>query len=489
MSIIKLFRSPIIESRRRKLYGDVSLWQPVSTFAYSIFAIVTVAISITFLALGKYSRKETVAGWVMPEAGLSQIYATHGGTLAQSLVKQGDYVEAGQPIARLSIDLAGDNGAIVPLQRAQTQARISELGIQEAATRQKYVQEAQRLSGQLNATQLKYLAEDARLVTQLRNVNSKYLEDDRRLAESITATNIEIARLQTNYETTKGNLEIEDRTLDRMQQAQGVGAIAPVEIDRQKQQVLSSRNQVNEMARQIDLRKSQINDISRQRASLHADNNTQIGDIQKQRATLGASQTGEMRNLADQRAQITPAIESETSQIRSAKSQLETSLADLSVQDGYVVRAPISGRITSLNYRVGEAVNNATPLASISPPKGGLVAELLLPTRAAGFVKNGEKVRIMIDAFPYQKFGVLHGEIIEITRSAFRPGEIISPVEFKEPVYRIRARLDSEQIKTYNTTEELQSGMTLKADIITDTRSFLEWILDPLMAARAKWES
>ena len=486
---MNIFRTQVTELRRHGTYGEILLWQPTSSRIYIFIIIVFIILSVIFLASNKYSRRETVVGWVMPEAGLSQIYATHGGTLAQALVKQGDYVEAGQPIARLVIDLAGDNGAIVPLQRAQTQARISELGIQEAATRQKYVQEAQRLSGQLNATELKYLAEDARLVTQLRNVNSKYLEDDRRLAESINATNIEIARLQTNYETSKGNLEIENRTLDRMQQVLGVGALSPLEIDHQKQSVLSAQNQVTEISRQIDLRKSQINDIYRQRASLHADNNIQIGDIQKQRATLGASQTGEMRNLADQRAQIAPAIESETSQIRSAKSQLESSLADLSVQDGYVLRAPISGRITSLNYRVGEAVNTSTPIASISPPKGGLVAELLLPTRAAGFVKKGEKVRIMVDAFPYQKFGVLHGEITEITRSAFRPGEIISPVEFKEPVYRIRARLNAEQIKTYNTTGELQSGMTLKADIITDTRSFLEWILDPLMAARAKWEN
>lgn len=53
---------------------------------------------------------------------------------------------------------------------------------------------------------------------------------------------------------------------------------------------------------------------------------------------------------------------------------------------------------------------------------------------------------------------------------------------------RICALLSAERIETDNQFTELQSGMTLKADIITDKRSILEWILDPLFAAKAKME-
>jgi membrane fusion protein len=38
----------------------------------------------------------------------------------------------------------------------------------------------------------------------------------------------------------------------------------------------------------------------------------------------------------------------------------------------------------------------------------------------------------------------------------------------------------------YGKDRPLQPGMTLKADVITDKRTFMRWLLDPLLAARAR---
>lgn len=484
---MSLFRPQVIEARRRKLHGDVSLWQPVKAKIFFGIAVTSISLVVIFLSLGKYSRKETVFGWIVPDAGLSMIYAARGGTISEILVKQGDIVKQGQEIARLSIDISGEGGAIIPLQRAQTQARISELNIQENITKQKYSQENVRLTGQLYALQSKHMAENSRLATQIQNIQNKFSEDDKRLYDNILALKTEISRLSTNVDIAKGNLAIEEKTLWRLKQSNESGGTSQFEIDKQSQAILSAKSQISDLLRQIDLRKGQIVDLSRQRNSLIAEEKTQVSDLKKQIATLDVTSKGEINNLSNERAQLSPGEVGEISQLRDAKAQLEASMAELSIQDGYIIRAPINGKITSISYRKGETTNANMPIASIAPGSRKMVAELLLPTRSSGFVKNGMNVRVMVDAYPYQKFGIIEGFVNEVTRSAFKPGELSSPVDYKEPVYRVRVNLKNDFIKAYNETADLQAGMTLKAEIITDTRTFIEWLLDPLFAVKAKW--
>jgi membrane fusion protein len=101
-------------------------------------------------------------------------------------------------------------------------------------------------------------------------------------------------------------------------------------------------------------------------------------------------------------------------------------------------------------------------------------------------VNTGQNVRLMVDAFPFQQYGVIQGEIREISATALRPGEMAAPIEFKEAVYRVNVTLSADAITAYGLSRPLQSGMTLKADIITDKRTFMSWLLDPLLAARAR---
>jgi membrane fusion protein len=127
-----LFRPAVIEAQRRRVYGDVTLHQPARLAAFTIVAVISVSIGTAFLALGQFARKETVAGWVAPEAGLSAVYAPRGGVADSVLVRQGDVVAAGQPLLRLALDVSGGDGAVVPLQRAQARARLTELDLQSA---------------------------------------------------------------------------------------------------------------------------------------------------------------------------------------------------------------------------------------------------------------------------------------------------------------------------------------------------------------------
>ena len=76
------------------------------------------------------------------------------------------------------------------------------------------------------------------------------------------------------------------------------------------------------------------------------------------------------------------------------------------------------------------------------------------------------------------------GSIIEISETPFRPGELDAPIPFEQAVYRVKVKLDKQTITAYGKEVELKPGMTLQGDLITDRRTLLQWMLDPLFTLR-----
>lgn len=146
----------------------------------------------------------------------------------------------------------------------------------------------------------------------------------------------------------------------------------------------------------------------------------------------------------------------------------------------HVVHAPIDGKVTALQARVGEQSINGVPLGIVLPEDSTLIAEVYLPSRAIGFVEPGQQVKLQYDAFPYQKFGVAYGEINQVASTAQLPQEIGVPSQTGEPVYRVEIVLEAQSIEAFSKTLPLQAGMELSADILLENRRLLEWLLEPL---------
>jgi membrane fusion protein len=119
----------------------------------------------------------------------------------------------------------------------------------------------------------------------------------------------------------------------------------------------------------------------------------------------------------------------------------------------------------------------------IVPADAELQAELAVPSSAIGFVKQGQEVRLAIDAFPYQRFGTVKGEVLTVAESAFSQQGATGAVV---AVYLVRIKLDADAITAFGRSEPLVPGMTLSARIITEKQSLLEWLFEPLYAVRRR---
>jgi membrane fusion protein len=172
-------------------------------------------------------------------------------------------------------------------------------------------------------------------------------------------------------------------------------------------------------------------------------------------------------------------IQQKLSLLRAHKIELES-------QYEVIQKAPKGGIVTAIQSKIGSQISRNTPLLSIIPNDSLLELQLLLPSRSAGFVQNGDNVNIRFDAFPYQKFGIMKGIIIKVDKALILPSDQVLPLEIEQAMYRVTATLAEQSIMAYGKNFPLKVGMLVEADIILESRTLLEWLLDPIYALRGK---
>jgi len=172
--------------------------------------------------------------------------------------------------------------------------------------------------------------------------------------------------------------------------------------------------------------------------------------------------------------------------LQSSLTQLNEREIELEGNESYAIKAPINGRVTSVQVHPGQSVSQQKSLLTIIPLDTVLYAELFLPSRAIGFIREGQKVLFRYDAFPYQRFGLYEGIVLQVAQAVITPEEAGIPLPTNEPVYRVKVSLGSQFVETYGKRLALQSGMSLSADIILEERSLGEWLFAPIYSLRGK---
>ena len=156
-------------------------------------------------------------------------------------------------------------------------------------------------------------------------------------------------------------------------------------------------------------------------------------------------------------------------------------------QSGLVVTAPLQGMVANRLVEPGQAVQAGQPLVSLVPHGSVLQAQLLVPSRAIGFVEEGDRVLLRYQAYPYQKFGHHAGRVVRISRSALSP-DARAAGPGAEPFYRVLVALERQTVTAYGEEERLRPGMVLEADILGEHRRLVEWVLEPLYSLGRKGE-
>ncbi len=176
----------------------------------------------------------------------------------------------------------------------------------------------------------------------------------------------------------------------------------------------------------------------------------------------------------------------QSDQVARQISEVQQNMVQEEAKRETVIRAPIDGTATNIAVTVGQSVAADASLATVLPKGGVLHAEMLVPTRAIGFVGKGREVVLRYEAFPYERFGLYHGVISEVSQAVWSPGEKVGPLAVREPAYRVKVTLDKQSVAAQGQEVPLRSGMLVNADILLEKRSLLEWIFEPVLQLKGR---
>jgi hemolysin D len=161
--------------------------------------------------------------------------------------------------------------------------------------------------------------------------------------------------------------------------------------------------------------------------------------------------------------------------------------------------APIDGVVQQTAVTtVGQVVTTGQQLAVVTPAGGKLQVETLVANLDIGFVKLGQEAVIKVDAFPFTRFGVLHGKVVKIASGAIAEQEAkraladataaanvastpaTVPGQLESFVFPVTVALDETSINADGATIPLTPGMTGTVEIKTDSCRVIDYLLSPL---------
>lgn len=222
-------------------------------------------------------------------------------------------------------------------------------------------------------------------------------------------------------------------------------------------------------------------------------------DLLDQRARLQSLERDHInigRDLTSQRDELTSLPlrhQNQLAQIERGITSVGQELTESEAKRRLEITAPEAGIATAVAAEVGQTVDGSKPLVSIVPTGALLQAQLYAPSKAIGFIKQGDQVRLRYQAYPYQKFGQSQGTVAFVSKVALSGNELASMTNSagngtvgSEPLYRITVDLATQAVTAYGQPQSLQAGMSLDADILQERRRLYEWVLEPLYSLTGK---
>lgn len=152
--------------------------------------------------------------------------------------------------------------------------------------------------------------------------------------------------------------------------------------------------------------------------------------------------------------------------------------------------APQAGIVKDLVLHTpGSVVSPGTVLLTLVPHGDALQADVMVKNLDAGFVRAGQPARVKIVAYPFQRYGMIEGEVIRVSADASETGNGRAEdldAEGKatiQSMYRARIALPLQRMRFATAELPLVSGMQVTAEIKLGERSVLEYLLAPVQKA------
>jgi hemolysin D len=137
--------------------------------------------------------------------------------------------------------------------------------------------------------------------------------------------------------------------------------------------------------------------------------------------------------------------------------------------------APIDGVVQQLAvHTVGGVVTPAQALMVIVPDGDSLDVEAVIENKDIGFVRPGQAAEVKVETFPFTRYGTIPATVSTVSGDAV-------PLERGGLAYLARLSLARTSVMVDGQEVDLTAGMAVTAEIRTDVRRVIEFVLSPVL--------
>lgn len=141
------------------------------------------------------------------------------------------------------------------------------------------------------------------------------------------------------------------------------------------------------------------------------------------------------------------------------------------------IRAPRRALVQDVKPKSqGEVIRPGDVVATLLPLGEEVVAEIRMRPEDAGHVKVGQKARVQVTSFDPGLYGQIDGDVLYISPTTFTD-------EKGGTYYKATISLGAHQLRRGRKKYDILPGMMVQANIVTDERSVLSYLLKPVNRA------
>ena len=144
-----------------------------------------------------------------------------------------------------------------------------------------------------------------------------------------------------------------------------------------------------------------------------------------------------------------------------------------------VVRSPVTGTIKALKVNtVGGVVQPGSDLLEIVPLEDNLLVEARVKPRDIAFLRPGQETLVKITAYDFSIYGGFHAKLENISADS------ITDEKKGETYYLVRVRTMSAMPERHGQPLAIIPGMTATVHIHTGEKTFLQYLLKPIIKTK-----
>ncbi len=404
-----------LDSSRK--WNKIIIWTFVSFATFGVVWSVIARVDETVQSIGKLEPKGTTIDVKVPI----------GGVIEKIFVNEGELVDKDQIL--LKLDTTAATSKLQALQRVQSQINadiiLSKIQLGEEKD-------------------IDFLTSNQKI--KLNSLNNEY--DSRISASANAVKQIEFQKksINENLNTLQEVLNIREEILQNLKEVTDIGGLSKIKYLKEQQEVIQLRGRV-------ETTKSELEKIS---------------------ATLDEAKNKLTNTIAASKIDFSSKIEENVKQVAQIENQISETKLTLKYQE---IISPLDGIVFDLQpaapgYVVG---NNEKPILKIVPIDD-LVARVFVSNKDIAFLKIGQTVKIRVDAYPYNEFGEIEGQIDSIGSDVLEPDE-----QFNFYRFPITVKLDEPYILHKNKKLPLITGMSLSVNIVLRQRPVISLFTERIL--------